>query len=194
MNTNTILNRMHDPHILAWIIIIMVYGFLEIGIGQLNKGKRREKRVKDATFYAVTVPSMAALYGAFLEAVITGRMLPPVLFIIGCGVLLLGIVLRITSLLQLGKGFSTKVERSENHQLTTTGMYTLVRHPLYLATLLQVAGSGIMLCSVVALALFPLCVAGILIRIRKEERFMMTEFPDYTGYMKKTRRLVPWVY
>lgn len=185
---------MHDPHILAWIIIIMEYGFLEIGIGRLNKSKRREKRVKDVTFYAVTVPSMAALYGAFLEAVITGRMLPAGLFFTGCGVLLLGIVLRIASLLQLGKGFSTKVERSENHQLTTAGMYKLVRHPLYLATLLQVAASAIMLCSIFALALFPVCIAGILVRIRKEERFMMDEFPGYADYMKKTRRLVPWVY
>ncbi|HMD68775.1 MAG TPA: isoprenylcysteine carboxylmethyltransferase family protein [Chitinivibrionales bacterium] len=174
--------------------MIMVYGFFEVGVGFLAKGRRRGKRVRDATFYAVTVPAMAGLYGAFAEAVITGREFPAAVFFTGCVVLSAGIILRLAALVQLGTGFSTKVEKSEGQRLTTTGMYRLVRHPLYLATLLQVAGSGIMLCSVVALALFPLCVAGVLVRIRKEERFMMVEFPEYGLYMKKTRRLIPWLY
>lgn len=191
---NDVLARMHDPHVLAWIFMIMAYGFLEIGIGHLKKGKRREKRVRDITFYAVTVPSMTAMYAALFEAVIAGREFPAAVFFTGCVVLSAGIILRLASLVQLGTGFSTKVEKSEGQQLTTTGMYKLVRHPLYLATLLQVAGSGIMLCSVVALALFPLCVAGILVRIRKEERFMTAEFSEYADYAKNTWRLIPWLY
>src|SRR5271157_2458094 len=174
--------------------MIMVYGVFEVGVGFLAFGRRRGKKVRDATFYAVTVPAMAGLYGAFAEAVITGRTFPAAVFFTGCVVLSAGIILRLAALVQLGTGFSTKVEKSEGQRLTTTGMYRLVRHPLYLATLLQVAGSGIMLCSVVALALFPLCVAGVLVRIRKEERFMMVEFPEYGLYMKKTRRLIPWLY
>gem|GEM_PF-5423172 len=61
------------------------------------------------------------------------------------------------------------------------------------ATFLQVAGSGIMLCSIFTAVLFSICVAGIIVRIRKEERFMAVQFPGYADYMKRTWRLMPWV-
>jgi len=70
----------------------------------------------------------------------------------------------------------------------------MVRHPLYCATLLQVLGTGLTLNSLVAFILLPVCLAGVLFRIRKEERFMTAEFPEYRGYMNKTRRLIPWIY
>jgi hypothetical protein len=41
-----------------------------------------------------------------------------------------------------------------------------------------------MLHSMLAFILLPFCVAGILIRIRKEERFMAAEFSDYIPYSK----------
>ncbi len=64
----SILNRLHEIHILAWIAIIMVYGFLEMGIGIYGKTMFRRKKVHDATFYGITVPAMLGMYGAMLEA------------------------------------------------------------------------------------------------------------------------------
>jgi protein-S-isoprenylcysteine O-methyltransferase Ste14 len=189
-----ILARFQDPHILTWIALIMVYGFSEIGIGISGRTMFRRKKVHDATFYGVTVPAMAGLYGALFEAVLRNSPFPTALFAAGLCVLLSGILLRIAALLQLGGGFSTKVERSENQQLRTDGLYRILRHPLYCATLLQVAGSGLMLHSIVACVLLPLCITGVIVRICKEERFMVAEFPGYANYMKKTWRLVPWLY
>ena len=188
------LNRMYSPQVLTWIIMVMVYGFLEIAIGRRNRGGAPRKKVRDATFYTVTVPSMVALYGAVLEATLKNHTIPGPWFIIGGLVLLGGIVLRISALLQLGSAFSTKVETDEGQKLYTKGIYRTIRHPLYLATLLQVAGTGVMLHSMFALVLLPFCVAGIIIRIRKEERFMAKEFPEYGDYREKTKRLIPGVY
>ncbi len=188
------LDRMHSPQVLTWIIILMIYGFLEIGIGLRNRGGSRRKKVRDVTFYTVTVPSMAALYGALAEAMLRNHSIPAAWFVAGCLILAGGIVLRITALLQLGSAFSTKVERSEGQKLYTKGIYGVIRHPLYCATLLQVLGTGVMFHSMFAFILLPFCVAGILIRIRKEERFMAAEFSEYVSYSKWTRRLVPWIY
>ena len=188
------LGRMHSPQILTWIIMVMAYGFLEIAIGRRNRGGAPRKKVRDATFYTVTVPSMVALYGAVLEATLKNHTIPRPWFIIGGLVLLGGIVLRISAHLQLGSAFSTKVERSEGQRLYTKGIYEFIRHPLYSATLLQVLGTAVMLHSIFAFVLFPFCVAGIMVRIRKEERFMTAEFLEYNDYMKRTRQLVPWVY
>jgi protein-S-isoprenylcysteine O-methyltransferase Ste14 len=187
-------DRMHSPQVLTWIFMMMAYGFLEIGISRRNRGNTARKKVSDVTYFAVTVPSMVAMYAAVVEACFRGHSLPAAMFTMGTAVLAGGIVLRVIAKLQLGKSFSTKVERSEGQKLCTTGIYRLIRHPLYSATLLQVLGTGIMLNSLVAIALFPLCVAGIVLRISKEERFMATEFPEYVGYAKRTRRLVPWIY
>lgn len=189
-----ILNNLRDFHVLAWIVIIMVYGFLEMGIGIFGKTMFRRKKVRDATFYGITVPAMAGMYGALFEAVMQNHNFPAALFGSGVVVLVLGIVLRITALLQIGRGFSTKVERSDNQRLQTSGMYRIVRHPLYCATLLQVLGTGLMLHSLVAFIFLPVCLVGVIIRIRKEERFMAAEFPEYQDYMKKTWRLVPGIY
>jgi protein-S-isoprenylcysteine O-methyltransferase Ste14 len=154
----------------------------------------RRKKVRDATFYGITFPAMAGMYGALFEALRQTHNFPVALFGSGVTVLIGGILLRIFALLQIGRGFSTKVERSDNQQLRTTGIYGTLRHPLYCATLLQVLGTGIMLHSSVAFVFLPLCLAGVLFRINKEERFMTSEFPEYRDYMKKTWRLVPWLY
>ena len=189
-----VLNRFQDMHILSWIAIIMVYGFSEMGIGIYGRTLFRRKKVRDATFYGITVPAMAGMYGALFEAVLQNHCFPTALFVSGLAVLVFGITLRITALLQIGRGFSTKVERADNQQLQTSGIYGMVRLPLYCATLLQVLGTGLMLDSLVAFIFLPLCIAGVIMRIRKEERFMAAEFPEYQSYMKKTRRLIPWIY
>lgn len=188
------LQRMHSPQVLSWIFMVMTYGFLEIGIGRFLRGNSPRKKVRDITFYTVTVPSMVAMYGAFFEALVKSHVIPSWWFGAGCLILAGGIVLRVTALLQLGSAFSTKVEKSEGQKLYTKGVYGFIRHPLYSATLLQVLGTAVMLHSIFAFVLFPFCVAGIMVRIRKEERFMTSEFSEYNDYMKRTRRLVPWVY
>jgi len=185
---------MHSPQVLTWIIMIAIYGFLELGIGLRSRGHFRRKTARDFTFYTVTVPSMIGMYGAIVESWIKNHTFPPVWFGSGTAILACGIILRISALVQIGRGFSTTLDRNEGQRLQTTGFYRLIRHPLYSATLLQVLGSGIMLHSWFSLAMLPVCLVGIILRIRKEERFMLAEFPEYKDYMKKTRRLMPWIY
>jgi hypothetical protein len=71
----------------------------------------RRKKVRDATFYGITVPAMAGMYGALFEAIMHDHSFPAALFGSGLVVLVFGIVFRITALLQLGRAFSTKEER-----------------------------------------------------------------------------------
>ena len=188
------LNQMRSPQVLIWIIMIVIYGFLELIIGIRNRGHFRGNAARDPTFYTVTIPSMVGMYGAIVESLMKNHTFPPAWFGSGCAILACGIIIRISALVQIGRGFSTGLVHTEGQWLQTTGFYGLIRHPLYSATLLQVLGSGIMLHSWFSLAMLPVCLAGIILRIRKEERFMMDEFPEYKDYMKKTRRLIPWIY
>jgi len=85
-----VLNRFQDMHILSWIAIIMVYGFSEMGIGIYGRTLFRRKKVRDATFYGITVPAMAGMYGALFDAVLQNHHFPTALFASGLAVLAFG--------------------------------------------------------------------------------------------------------
>lgn len=87
------------------------------------------------------------------------------------------------------------VEIEPGHELVTTGMYRLVRHPMYLAVLIMYAATPVALGSWWALlpvVLLPVVLAA---RIHDEERMLVDELPGYRDYQARTRfRLVPGVW
>jgi protein-S-isoprenylcysteine O-methyltransferase Ste14 len=115
----------------------------------------------------------------------------------------LGIAVGLTSLWlfhlthrDLGHNWSVSLDLRERHTLVTTGVYALVRHPMY---------SGFWLMALAQVLLLPNWVAGpaglvgfgILFfgRVRREEEMMIAAFGDeYRAYMHRTARVVPWVY
>jgi protein-S-isoprenylcysteine O-methyltransferase Ste14 len=96
----------------------------------------------------------------------------------------------------LGHNWSVSLDLRERHTLVTTGIYATVRHPMY---------SGFWLMAVAQALLLPNWVAGpaglvgfgILFfgRVRREEEMMIAAFGDeYRAYMRRTARVVPWMY
>jgi protein-S-isoprenylcysteine O-methyltransferase Ste14 len=81
------------------------------------------------------------------------------------------------------------------HELSTTGPYGLVRHPMYLAVDLLGVGSAVWVTTpVVALAAVLLVIGGDL-RARAEEKVLVQAFADrYRSYMRRVRRTLPGVY
>ena len=109
-------------------------------------------------------------------------------FIIG----LLSIALTIWIELELGRQYSPQLQLRHEHQLITSGPYSRVRHPLYTA----LAGFGLSLALVSAnwffVAFFLLSLAGLALRIPKEERMMLNQFGEqYQEYMERTGRFFP---
>ena len=88
---------------------------------------------------------------------------------------------------------TVKVE--EGQQLVDTGLYGLVRHPMYAATLLLFLSMPLILGSILAfliLLAYPFIIAR---RIRNEEEVLLRELPGYGAYQKKVRwRLVPGIW
>jgi len=74
------------------------------------------------------------------------------------------------------------------------GPYRLVRHPMYAAGALFLAGFSLAF-SPVALALTAVLVVVWALKASVEERFLLQELPGYDAYAERTRyRLVPFVY
>ncbi len=90
---------------------------------------------------------------------------------------------------------SRTIEVQENQKVVDTGLYGIVRHPMYSATLLLFMSMPIVLGSVFALPIFlvyPLLIAK---RIKDEEELLLKELEGYREYRQKVKyRLIPFVW
>jgi protein-S-isoprenylcysteine O-methyltransferase Ste14 len=108
--------------------------------------------------------------------------------IVSATLLLIGNVLAVMILVRLGRSFSIMAEA---RRLVTDGPYAIVRHPLYLAEQIAIAGAFIQFASPWA-ALLVLAQFGFqVLRMRNEESVMLLSFPDYAAYRERTARLIP---
>ena len=90
---------------------------------------------------------------------------------------------------------SRTIEVRENQKVIDTGLYGIVRHPMYSATLILFLAMPLVLGSLYAFIIFlsyPLIIAK---RIKSEEAFLEKELNGYGEYMKKVKyRLIPFVW
>ena len=96
----------------------------------------------------------------------------------------------------LGRNWSISLQVREQHALVKTGIYRLIRHPMYSSFFLLGLAQLLLLPNWLA-GLAGVVGAGILFafRVRREEQMMLESFgDDYRSYMSQTKRIVPWVF
>ena len=90
---------------------------------------------------------------------------------------------------------SRTIEIQENQRVVSTGLYGIVRHPMYLATLLMFLPMPLILGSLwglVAFAIYPLI---IVVRIVNEEKVLTQGLEGYSEYKKKVKyRIIPFIW
>ncbi len=87
---------------------------------------------------------------------------------------------------------SRTVEVQENQRVIDTGLYGLVRHPMYMATLLLFLSMPLILGSLPSLLVMLAYPLIILRRIKNEEALLLRELPGYDAYCQRVRRrLIP---
>lgn len=90
---------------------------------------------------------------------------------------------------------SRTVEVQEGQEVISTGLYGVVRHPMYLATLLMFLPLSLILGSFWGLIPFALYPVMIVIRILDEEKLLSAELRGYEEYKSKVKyRLIPFVW
>ena len=90
---------------------------------------------------------------------------------------------------------SRTVHVQEGQKLIDTGLYGIVRHPMYLATVLMFAAMPLVLGSLIALPVFLIYPALMVLRIRNEEQVLAEGLPGYADYCRKVKyRLLPFIW
>lgn len=140
-----------------------------------------------ATFLAFAIASRLRQF-----SIATGR---DALYAAGIGCLVAGGLLRRHCFRMLGDSFTYDVRVRAGQAVIEQGAYRYVRHPSYTAGLLLFSGVGLALTNWLSL-LVALLLPSIayLYRISVEEHALVeTLGPAYAVYMKRTKRLVPFV-
>ena len=90
---------------------------------------------------------------------------------------------------------SRTIEVQEGQTVVSTGLYGIVRHPMYAVTLLLFLSMPLVLGSVPAFVVFLVYPAIITKRIRNEEDVLERELSGYREYKQKVRwRLIPYIW
>ncbi len=90
---------------------------------------------------------------------------------------------------------SRTVEVQEGQRVVDTGLYSVVRHPMYLAASLLFLALPVVLGSWWALAVFGVFPLLLVVRIDNEEKVLTRELPGYREYTQKVKyRLVPFIW
>ena len=90
---------------------------------------------------------------------------------------------------------SRTIEVSDNQKVIDTGLYGIVRHPMYLATIFLFLSMPLILGSLISFIVFLIYPFIIIRRLNNEERILEKELKGYKEYKKKVRyKLIPFIW
>jgi protein-S-isoprenylcysteine O-methyltransferase Ste14 len=155
---------------------------------------KREKLLTQIMFVALAIPGMIWLFTGWL---LFGQLdLPDSIRIAGFVVGVYGIWWFYQIHRTLGDNWSPVLEIRREHTLITTGPYKRVRHPMYSDMMLWLVSFALVTANwFYALTISTGLAILFSIRIPDEEKLMTERFGEqYRAYMKRTKRLIPFIF
>ena len=178
-------------------ILGFLYALSEAGLLWLRRSGKAAADADRGSLPLIWVVILASVLAAFTLAQPRLSLGPPgICRAAGAAVFAAGIIVRWYAILVLGRFFTVNVAIASDHRLIDTGPYRLLRHPSYTGALLAFLGLGICLDNWVSLALLMLPATVVFLwRMRIEESALLETFGErYRDYMRRTRRLIPFIY
>lgn len=191
----------------AWVFIIVFLSFV-IAIGiylslkdpallerRKNVGPAAEQNMVQRIIMTLAFVSIFVLlvYCA-LDHRFAWSPVPAWVSLVGDGLVALGLSLNLLVFKENSFGGST-VQTFEAQKVISTGLYGLVRHPMYLGVLIMMMGVPLALGAWRGLAILAIMLPGLAWRILDEEKLLKRDLPGYSEYMQNVRyRLFPYLW
>ena len=178
----------------AWAVLELTVMLFTRRAGARARGRDR------GSFFAVLLGIWGGLGLSFwLAFALPGAAIlwaRPLVFWLGIALMLVGVALRWYAVRVLGRYFTRIVTVQEQQPVVQSGPYRYIRHPAYSGSLLTFLGIGLALGNWASLLAFMACTLSAFgYRIAVEERMLRDSLGQpYVDYMKRTRRLVPFVF
>lgn len=193
---------LHYPQ--GWLLVVILFvpmfiaGFVMMAKNPELLQKRLNVKEKESEQREVIVSSGIMFLAAFLFAGLSFRfgwlmLLFPVSIV--AAVLFLVAYALYAEVLRENTYLSRTVEVQEGQRVIDTGLYGLVRHPMYMATVLLFLSMPLVLGSVISFVIMLCYIPIIVKRIKNEERVLEEGLPGYKEYKKKVKyRLIPFIW
>lgn len=188
----------------AWLFLGLLFvPMLILGVVLFVKApdlleKRLQSKEKESTQKEVVAISGLMFIGSFVLAGLDFRFgwtNVPMWVVIVSAVLLLASYGMYGEVMRENAYLSRTVEVQENQKVIDTGLYGVIRHPMYTATIVLFLAMPVVLGSWIAFAVMLMYPVAIAVRIGNEEKVLEAGLSGYTDYKKKVKyRLIPFVW
>ena len=183
--------------VIIYICLILIIRFLSMHQGETKKSYPTQFRniFRDPTAILMGIFAIIAFAAPITEAVIKEYSGYVTFQCIGGIMMLCGGIVAYNANREISENWSPVIDKSEDQQLVTAGVYQYVRHPLYFTGLLIHSGSNIYFNNTWAWITTLLVLIAILYRIPREEKALINKFGDaYLEYKKNSRALIPGIF
>ena len=188
----------------AWLLLGILFASMFIaGLIMMKRApdllrKRLDVKEEEKEQKTVIVLSGLMFLAAFIVAGLNFRfrwIVLPVWVSWAAAVLFLLAYVLYAEVLRENVWLSRTVEVQENQKVVDTGLYGIVRHPMYMTTLLLFLSMPLVLGSVISFVIMLLYIPIIAKRIRNEEQVLEGGLEGYAEYKKRIRyKVIPFVW
>lgn len=188
----------------GWLLMALLFGpMLMAGFVMLAKDpaflkKRLDVKEKQSAQKGVLAFAGLMFIAGFVVAGLDFRFgwsQMPTGVVIAASVLFLAAYALYAEVMRENAYLSRTIKVEEGQTVVDTGLYGIVRHPMYAVTILLFLMMPLVLGSWYALLIFAFYPAIIVVRLKDEEKLLARELPGYEAYQQKVKyRLIPCIW
>ena len=188
----------------GWLFICLLFipmlilGLVLFFVSPALLEKRLNSKEKESTQKGVVALSALLFFIGFIVAGLDFRFgwsnVPPSVVIVASVILLVSYVLY-AEVMRENVYLSRTIEVQKGQKVVSTGLYGIVRHPMYAVTIWLFLAIPLVLGSWISFLCFLPYIPIIVIRIKNEEKVLAEGLEGYTDYKAKVKyRLIPFIW
>ena len=188
----------------GWLLVgllfvpMLIAGFVMLFRAPDFLAKRLDAKEKQAAQKGVLAFSGLMFVAGFVVAGLDFRFgwsQMPLWVVIAASVLFLAAYVLYAEVMRENAYLSRTIKVEEGQTVVDTGLYGIVRHPMYAVTILLFLMMPLVLGSWYALIAFAFYPVIIVVRLTDEEKLLTKELPGYAAYKEKVKyRLIPFIW